>query len=364
MFNRGPSLSTSLPKTARLFGFLLWFACGALFAAQPPPASAPVLADPSSGEPTQAVTQPVTLKISQTVDTLFSDVPRNAEDLRAMQTHLQALAEQITPATVAIQLKGGMGSGVIISEDGYVLSAGHVVGRSGQPATFFLSDGRQLQGTTLGANHGVDSGLLKISTDEKFPFAEMGQSANLQHGQWCVALGHPGGYQADRAAPLRLGRILLQGEEIIVSDCTLVGGDSGGPLFDASGKVIGIHSRIGEQIEANLHVPIDTYRRSWDRLARGDVWGGHPPGSSFIGVFEAENSEGAQIGKVVPGGAAEAAGIRRGDIILTFGGKDLARFSDLVATVAACKPGQQIEVTLRRGAEQLSVDLIVGRYGY
>ncbi|MCL6480244.1 MAG: trypsin-like peptidase domain-containing protein, partial [Firmicutes bacterium] len=73
---------------------------------------------------------------------------------------------------------------------------------------------------------------------------------------------------------VRLGRVQWRNENLIRTDCTLVGGDSGGPLFDMHGKVIGIHSRIGPSLATNLHVPVNTYRQTWDRLAQGEVWGG------------------------------------------------------------------------------------------
>ena len=185
------------------------------------------------------VTKNVSLKISPELAELFAGAPGDTQDLETMQSHLRRLVPQISRATVAIQLKDGMGSGVIISKDGYVLTAGHVVGRPDQQVTFILHDGRRLRGKTLGAHRGMhaglmkDAGLMKIANQEDLPYAEMGQSRTLKQGQWCLALGHPGGYQTGRSPPLRLGRILLLNNEMLVSDCTLVGGDSGGPLFDA-----------------------------------------------------------------------------------------------------------------------------------
>src|SRR3954466_942030 len=101
----------------------------------------------------------------------------------------------------------------------------------------------------------------------------MGISGALHKAQWCIALGHPGGFKLGRTAPLRLGRILDLRGTFITTDCTLVGGDSGGPLFDLDGKVIGIHSRIGASTLANIHVPVDTYTETWDRLAAAEAWG-------------------------------------------------------------------------------------------
>jgi len=314
----------------------------------------------------QLVTKNVSLKISPELAELFAGAPGDTQDLETMQSHLRRLVPRISRATVAIQLKDGMGSGVIISKDGYVLTAGHVVGRPDQQVTFILHDGRRLRGKTLGAHRGMhaglmkDAGLMKIANQEDLPYAEMGQSRTLKQGQWCLALGHPGGYQAGRAPPLRLGRILLLNNEMLVSDCTLVGGDSGGPLFDAEGKVIGIHSRIGEAIQANLHKPVDAFREHWQRLVRGDLWGG----PSFIGVFGVAEADRAQIDAIIPGSAAAEAGIIKGDIILSFNGAAISDFASLVAVVGKTDPGRQVAVELRRGNKTLTTNLMVGIYGY
>src|SRR4029077_2949105 len=166
------------------------------------------------------------------------------------------------------------GSGVIVREDGYILTAGHVSGDPDSEVTVIFPDGTKLKGKSLGANNSIDSGLVKITKEGKYPFAEMGVSKDVKDGAWCVCIGHPGGYKEGRSPPVRLGRILSHNDNHLTSDCTMVGGDSGGPLFDMDGKVIGINSRIGMTINSNIHVPVDTYRETWDRLAKGEVWGG------------------------------------------------------------------------------------------
>ena len=309
------------------------------------------------------------LRISAATEKLFLTPPRNQDELRAMQEHMQRLSKAVIPAVVGIRLKNGMGSGVIISPDGYILSAGHGTGRSNKPATVFLPDGRKFSATTLGANHRVDAGLLKISSDQidsdnPLPYVQTGDSDALQYGQWCIAVGHPGGFQEDRKPAVRMGRMLLQGENIIVTDCTLVGGDSGGPLFSATGEVIGIHSRIGEGIEANLHIPVNVFEKDWNRFAQGDVWGGPSPGGPFLGVLEAGNQEEAEIGRVIPGSPAALAGVRGGDIVMKFNGKPIQNFSQLVSAVAECDPGEMVRLDVRREAKQLVIKVEIGSFGF
>jgi hypothetical protein len=108
-----------------------------------------------------------------------------------------------------------------------------------------------------------------------FPYVEMGTSAYMRTGQYCIAVGHPGGPKLNRGMVVRVGRILINNNSFLRTDCHLVGGDSGGPLFNMRGEVIGIHSRIGSSaMSENMHVPLDTYRQTWDRLVKGDSWGG------------------------------------------------------------------------------------------
>lgn len=201
-------------------------------------------------------------------------VPENVEDLRAIEKRVQAVVAKVTPAVVGVRVGAAQGSGVIIDKDGTVLTAGHVSGQPGRDAQIILPDGRKLKAKTLGQNKGIDSGMLKITDEGAWPAVELGKSAEVKPGQWVVAIGHPGGYRSNRTPVVRVGRVLTANKLLIRTDCTLVGGDSGGPLFDMEGRVIGIHSRIGGAITENVHVPVDTYRETYAKLAKGESWGG------------------------------------------------------------------------------------------
>lgn len=200
--------------------------------------------------------------------------PESPEDLRAIEKQVQAVLHKVVPAVVGIRMGAGQGSGVIISKDGYVLTAGHVSGKPGSEAQVLLPDGRKVKARSLGRQTGVDSGLMKITEKGDWPHAEMGSSAEVRRGQWTVAIGHPGGFRPNRTPVVRVGRVLMANKFFIRTDCTIVGGDSGGPLFDLAGRVIGIHSRIGLFITENVHVPVEVYHQGWERLARGESWGG------------------------------------------------------------------------------------------
>ena len=103
----------------------------------------------------------------------------------------------------------------------------------------------------------------------------MGHSDDIKPGTWCMALGHPGGIQQGRTPPIRLGRVLNSGKgaRFLVTDATVISGDSGGPLFDLEGRVIGVHSNIGMNVNQNQHVPIDVYREQWNDLLAGKAIG-------------------------------------------------------------------------------------------
>jgi len=178
----------------------------------------------------------------------------------------------VTAATVGVRVGSNSGSGVIVSEDGLVLTAGHVVGKPGQEVVFMFADGKTAKGKTLGLYGNADAGMMRITDPGKWPYLPRGQSRGLHVGAWCLALGHPLGFMKDRPPVVRLGRILRLSDNVIQTDCALVGGDSGGPLFDLEGRIIGIHSRIGMAMDINIHVPIDVFADNWERLLKGEQW--------------------------------------------------------------------------------------------
>ena len=196
--------------------------------------------------------------------------PKDLAGFQALETQIKAVVHKALPAVVGIQMGGSAGSGVIVSEDGIVMTAGHVVVKPGQAVTFYLADGRAVKGITLGLSAAADAGLMKITDPGKWPFLALGDSASLKPGTWCLAVGHPLGYHPGRPPVVRVGRILQKSESMIQTDCPLVGGDSGGPLLDLEGKVIGINSRIAGPTDVNLHVPVNVFREMWDKMLKSE----------------------------------------------------------------------------------------------
>jgi serine protease Do len=291
--------------------------------------------------------------------------PEGVEDLKAIQEHVKKVLDKVVPVTVGVRVGQAQGSGVIVSEDGYVLTAGHVSGKPGQDVVVLLADGRKVKGKTLGQNRSIDSGLIKISDEGKWPFAEMGKSADLKKGHWAVTVGHPGGYRPDRTPVVRLGRVLFTNATVVQTDCTLVGGDSGGPLFDMNGKVVGIHSRIGPLITFNMHVPVDTYRETWDRLAKGEAWGsgigGRPTAEPYLGVRGKTGDKEWKITEVVEGSPAAQAGLKVDDKIISFNGDKVETFDELLAQVGKKRVNDEVTLGVIRGDETLTIKVKLAR---
>ncbi|QDS87927.1 Putative serine protease HhoB precursor [Rosistilla ulvae] len=254
---------------------LLWFAV--LFA---------VAANSSRGQDLLAFESQEVSDLETDLPTIEKAFPTQIDDFRELESILQPLAAKAIAATVGVRLGDAYASGVIVSASGYVLTAAHVSGSPGRTVQLTLSDGRKVRGKTLGQNTDVDGALIKIDSPGPWPFLPVaGPKTTTKPGDWCLATGHPGGYDQKRSAPLRLGRVISVNGYRLRSDCPIEPGDSGGPLVDLRGYVIGVHSRIYNDATGNLHVPIVTYRRTWERLkdSQVSVLG---PASSFLAQFD------------------------------------------------------------------------------
>jgi serine protease Do len=316
---------------------------------------------------TAAVAPPVEEKII-VPPALLKSAPEGVADLKAIQNHVKMVLKKTMPATVAIviadPLGRGMaaGSGVIITSDGYVLTAGHISQKPNQRCQVILPGGKRLRGETLGWNKARDAGLIKIIDKGKWPNVKMGDSAKLKPGEWCLCVGHPGGYKPGRPAVVRLGRVLIN-NRFVQTDTPLMGGDSGGPLFDMTGKVIGIHSWIREAINANNHVPVNVYRDDWERLLKSEEYGG--PGlrasaPAYLGVIFERDLEDLKVLEIPEGGPAAKAGLQPGDILLQINNQKLDRRSDLVDYLQKKKPGDEVTLEYQRDgkAQKVKITLV------
>jgi serine protease Do len=285
--------------------------------------------------------------------------PESIADLKAFEAQTKAVLDKVIPATVCLQVGGASGSGVIVSKDGLILTAGHVSGEPDRPIAIILPDGKRVKGKTLGVYRGIDSGMVKITDPGEWPYVELASSANLKPGQWCISTGHPGGYKAGRSPVVRVGRVGRVEDNAVQSDCTLVGGDSGGPLFDMQGRLIGIHSRIGLPISFNIHVPVDTYSDTWDALVRGDKLDESPVWFGVQGDKDVSNA--CKLGAVTPDSPAEKAGLKPGDVIAKFNGKDVTKYQKMVSLLLGRKPGDEIPLVVKRDGELKELKVTLGK---
>jgi serine protease Do len=309
------------------------------------------------------------VEVPQAIQELFErgGTPSSLEQMVALENQHRRVAQQVASCTVNVSIGPAQGCGVIVSGTGYILTAAHVATRPGKKAIVTFSNGRTASATTLGLNRFVDAGLIRIDPGQNeglpWPHASLGTSANLRPGMWCIATGHPGGFDRSRGLVTRVGRILAVRPDALHTDCALIGGDSGGPLFDISGRLIAIHSRIGNDVTDNLHVPIDHYDESWTRLASGEAWGYLPGFRPILGVRERAGATAAEIGVVSPGSPAEAAGFQVGDIIEEFGEVVITDFRSLRDAVADTMPGERVICWIRRGGSRIRLPVEIGREG-
>lgn len=331
--------------------------------AQRSEAQAPLLTKTSVADASSGTKIPVPSELRGILNS--GKVPESIEQLRLLEQQFGRVSEAAKLCTVSVKIGQSQGCGVIIDGSGKVLTAAHVVMRPNKPATVILANGRRLRAMTLGSNKNVDAGMLQINPGqnegEGWPHATLGSSERLANGMWCIATGHPSGFDQERGVVTRVGRISRVNRSALRTDCALIGGDSGGPLFDLSGQLIAIHSRIGNDVEENLHIPIDNYSKSWERLVAGDFWGSLPGFRPMLGVQGEPGTGEAVIKTVRPGSAALKAGIQEGDIIKKFGDRKIPDFQSLKKAVEETMPGENVRVQALREGAIVVFRVVIGR---
>ncbi len=192
--------------------------------------------------------------------------PQDIADLKILERAVQKTIAQVSPSVVCV----ARGSGVVISEDGYVLTVAHIAQHAGRNVVVTFPNGKRAQAITLGNDHGVDAGMVKITDKGPWPHVAMGDSTAVQPGQWCLTLGYPATFQHGQLPVARIGQVLRNSRREIITDCTIMGGDSGAPLFDLEGKVIGIGSMCDDSLLYNIHVPMACFGDGWEKLLKGE----------------------------------------------------------------------------------------------
>ena len=293
-------------------------------------------------------------------------------DIAKLESKVEAVIDKVMPATVALisEKTESSGSGVISSADGLILTAAHVV-QGSEEITVVFPNGEQVQGKVLGANYSKDIAMVQINGKGPWPFAEMGSSKPLAAGDWVVALGHSAGFDAARTPPVRFGHVVSKGPgNFLTSDCTLIGGDSGGPLFDINGKIVGINSSIGYSWKNNNHAGIDGFRADWDRMHAGQSWGRlsmdpfENPEMGVLGIQMGARRtvKGVPVDAFVAGSPAAAAGVRAGDVIQTLDDMPVRSREKLRQALAKRQPGDKVSLGIQRDDKFLTIPVILARH--
>ncbi len=268
-----------------------------------------------------------------------------------------------------------LGSGFIVSEDGYILTNAHVI-EGAEEVLVRLADKRELPARVIGADARSDVALIKIEA-RGLPQVKLGDPAALKVGEWVVAIGSPFGFDHSVTAGIvsAKGRSLPDENFVpfIQTDVAINPGNSGGPLFNLRGEVVGINSQIysrtGGFMGLSFAIPIDvamdvqTQLREKGRVQRGRIGVVIQEVSRDLAEsFGLPRAAGALVSAVEPGGPAAQGGVQQGDVILRFAGHAVENSTDLPRIVAASRPGAKVEVEVLRGGASRTLTLSVGEW--
>lgn len=250
----------------------------------------------------------------------------------------------------------GLGSGFIISEDGYVVTNNHVIDKA-EDIQVVLQNGDKFKAKVIGIDPKTDLAVLKFEPEGKLQAVTLGNSDQLRIGDWVIAIGNPFGlgYTVTAGIVSAKGRSLGFGvyDDFIQTDASLNPGNSGGPLFNMNGQVVGVNTAIvargqgiGFSIPINMAKFVINQLKDGGKVVRG--WLGvyvQKVTPEIASSFDLEEDEGALVSDVEPGSPAAKAGIKRGDVIVEFNGKKVEDITDLTTSTAVTPPGS--EATLK-----------------
>jgi serine protease Do len=266
------------------------------------------------------------------------------------------------------------GTGFIIDPSGIIVTNNHVAGEADH-ITVTLTDGRKLPARLLGADETTDVALLKVESDKPLPYVSFADPGKVRVGQPVMAVGNPfglGGTVTTGIVSAR-GRDLQSGpfDDYIQTDAAINEGNSGGPLFDIDGNVIGINTAIfspsggniglGFAIPSSLALPVVAQLRERGVVARGFLGVlAQPMTAEIADSLSLGSASGALVAEVTPDSPALAAGIKSGDVITSVNGKSITTFRDLARTIVGAQPGTTVEIGLWRDGKEMTLPARLG----
>jgi len=307
--------------------------------------------------------------------------PSDAEALDAFSNVVVTVAEKLRPAVVNLRvghgMRGGAGSGVLFTPDGFLLTNHHVV-RGSESVRVRLNDGSELPGRVVGNDPGTDLAVVQAEGD-RFPFAQLGDSAKLKVGQLAVAIGSPLGFESTVTAGVisALGRTLrsVSGhlvDNIIQTDAALNPGNSGGPLVDSAGRVVGINTAIIQPAQGICFaIPGNTAKTILPQLLKhGRVIRGYlglharqvPIAPDRARKFELTQKTGVEILMLEEDGPAQNGGLWIEDVIISFGENPVTTVDDLQRLLTQLPVGKPASVGLLREGRRLERTVVPGEY--
>ncbi|MDR9500193.1 MAG: DegQ family serine endoprotease [Desulfurivibrionaceae bacterium] len=273
------------------------------------------------------------------------------------------------------QTRTSLGSGVITSADGYILTNNHVIENADEIHIRFANR-KEYDAKIIGRDKMTDLALIKIEPEGKLPFVKMGNSDTLRVGDWVVAIGNPFGFEQTVTAGIVSGKGRTLGggayDNFIQTDASINPGNSGGPLFNLDGEMVGInsaiYSRSGGNIGLGFAIPINMAQNVMAQLRESGTvtrgWLGvriQPVNQDIADQFGLERPYGALVGQVEEGSPAAKAGIQQGDIIIRYKDKEIAEMTMLPTLVSQTPVGEKAEVTLFRKGKKKSVTVTIGK---
>jgi S1-C subfamily serine protease len=277
-----------------------------------------------------------------------------------------------SPSVVSVRTGSGSGTGFLVDSDGTIVTNAHVVGDSSQVQVRFDDKGSLVNADVLSVDTSTDLAALKVdSVPDGVQPLKLANSDQVQVGDTAIAIGYPLGLDRTATAGIVSGlerQISAPNgfsiDKVIQTDAAVNPGNSGGPLLNARGEVIGVNSQIataggGEgNVGIAFAIPVNTVKQVLPALESGNA-----PEHAYLGLSTSDtaNGEGAEIAQATPGGPSAEAGLQAGDVVVKVDGQDVTGANDVAAAIEDNKPGDKVDVTVRRGGSEQTIEVTLGQ---